>query len=1753
MKNPKYLIMLIPLLCLFSGALFSQSNGDYRSHASGSAPFYWATAGNWETYNTDSVKWLAAVNPPGQTNNVTIRAGDTISIGVAGGVASCFNLTIEANGALQSDNLSVRSSGVTFRVFGTTATINGTLGVPVVGDGINLDYAGSRTTLTFTGSGTMDIARVRMYTGGNTVVFDMNAKLYYAGGGGGGGYGLQANRDSSTFTITSSHTLAFATNSGVSVGTDTSAVSYTVTLNVSGTLADSGALVFRVKTGHADTLRIYNGGSVTVVGDFLATRTVDGGSPTVTSISGTGTLTCNGTADFSNPGMTVTGTGSFILSPAATLNIGHLQGITSSGATGQIQTTTRTFDTKANYVYVDTSAQATGSGLPSSVRSLTINNSKGVTLSAATTVDTTLTLTNGKLTLGSNSLTIRSSGTISGGSDASYVVTDGTGVLTRNSVGAGDTLFAVGTASSYNPAMVNNAGTADNFSVLVKSSFDHNPPDLNKVVNRQWTVTEGVAGGSNVTLKLQWNNADQASGFDPNGSVAVSRYVTSAWVDSPAIVNGTGPYIAAAAGFTSFSNFIVQNGAFPSFHSRPTSVNFGGVNVSSPKSDSVFVKNAGSQTLSVTSVVSSNPVFAVTPSNKTINGGDSAKFTITFTPSAGGLTSGSIVFTHNAVTSPDTVRVSGVGLLSGARFSVDRKNIGFDTVLVGASRRDSVTVMDIGNTSLVIDSIRVRVSADFSVNPTGPVTLSPAATGKFYMAFTPTAGGAQTALVLFYSNAGTSPDSVYLSGYGVGPIYSTGTHPGGASWNTPSTWQGGVVPRITDNVVIRGPDSVYVTTIDTCYGVTVQSGATLADSAKLVVTDMTVNGTVIVYADTLNPTDTMIVGNGGVYVHALDAGRVPTGKWGTGSLCLMTGLATTQPANVNQNFYNYTWNCPGQVSNMNTAWNGNTVSGNVTILQTGGAQYRLTSNTVAGTADSITLNILGNVILNGINPSVTTDFRFSSTSSGSKIYTVNVGGNIFVSGNSHFAWYGSSGGSNQPTWKLKGNFTATGGILENPLPSAKIAFVGSGVTQTLNIDTTAGAVTQTGRLNWQFGDTTANTVVNIGTSQLGGSACTSVLKNKAKVIVGPTGFIGGGTNTGSVASTFTIENGGTLVIGPANGIRATGHGSSGAVQVSGTRSYAKGANYEYVGVTGQKTGSGLPDTVNRMTINNAAGVTLDSTAGVTVNDTMFVVNGSLTMPGGAILTLGPTGALNETPGHTVVGKVRTTRKVGASSAVTFGGIGAVLTSSAVAPDTTSVVRLTGTAQTGSGRSSILRYFDIAPKVNAGLNATLDLSYDSTELSGQDVTSMMLWKSTDVGSTWTYQPSSNNIAQRKLTATGVNSFSRWTLADAADELAMLNRQLMAAQSWNMISLPYVVADSRKVTVFPLANSNAFTYFHGYVIKDTLQNGVGYWLKFPAKETVFVTGFDIMLDTFDVRSGWNMIGSICRPVPKSTITQIPDGIVNSQYFSYSSGYAMADTIKPGQAYWVKTNGGGKLVLKGTWTMAKKGALSSDLVSQFSSLTITDRDGNKATLYLGLENKRLLPSMCEMPPLPQASAFDVRYASQRFIETYVAASEKEQTYPITLQSAVYPITVQWKVLDAARSFTLTNASQGQTNLRQTLTGTGSLTLDKPVIGLLLIASDPSALPKEFSLGANYPNPFNPSTRFVVAIPQTAHVEIVVYDLLGRKVKTLLNEERSPGYSTIEWNGCTDNNTMAPSGVYFVRMMSEKFTAVHKIMMMK
>ena len=298
----------------------------------------------------------------------------------------------------------------------------------------------------------------------------------------------------------------------------------------SGTITETGSgsvsVVFVDSNNHA----FFSGGTVTNTVNYR----VNTGS----------------TLEMIGNGAVVTGGGSFTLSSGATLVITSPDGITSSGASGNIRVTgTRTYSAGARYVYNSTVPQNTGNGLPAAVTDLKIDNSgggNGVTLTNPVTVNGILHLANGLLTTGAMTLSISETGSVFNASATRYV----NGKLARVFAGTGSQHFAIGKGGNYRPLTVDFSSltgtclvTAEQFETGMTGTLPGGVTLL--TTGRYWNITR--AGGSD----LGYHVTLDATGYSPSNPVVMLKKdgttITSHATTTPNYTNTTA--------FTSMSDF----------------------------------------------------------------------------------------------------------------------------------------------------------------------------------------------------------------------------------------------------------------------------------------------------------------------------------------------------------------------------------------------------------------------------------------------------------------------------------------------------------------------------------------------------------------------------------------------------------------------------------------------------------------------------------------------------------------------------------------------------------------------------------------------------------------------------------------------------------------------------------------------------------------------------------------------------------------------------------------------------------------------------------------------------------------------------------------------------------------------------------------------------------------------------------------------------------------------------------------------
>ena len=94
---------------------------------------------------------------------------------------------------------------------------------------------------------------------------------------------------------------------------------------------------------------------------------------------------------------------------------------------------------------------------------------------------------------------------------------------------------------------------------------------------------------------------------------------------------------------------------------------------------------------------------------------------------------------------------------------------------------------------------------------------------------------------------------------------------------------------------------------------------------------------------------------------------------------------------------------------------------------------------------------------------------------------------------------------------------------------------------------------------------------------------------------------------------------------------------------------------------------------------------------------------------------------------------------------------------------------------------------------------------------------------------------------------------------------------------------------------------------------------------------------------------------------------------------------------------------------------------------------------------------------------------------------------------------------------------------------------------------------LPHAFNVYSNYPNPFNSSTTLRYDLPEDALVNITIYDIMGRIVRTLINNQQNAGFKSIQWNATNNVGTSLSAGLYLYKIQADNFAQTRKMVLLK
>jgi hypothetical protein len=90
----------------------------------------------------------------------------------------------------------------------------------------------------------------------------------------------------------------------------------------------------------------------------------------------------------------------------------------------------------------------------------------------------------------------------------------------------------------------------------------------------------------------------------------------------------------------------------------------------------------------------------------------------------------------------------------------------------------------------------------------------------------------------------------------------------------------------------------------------------------------------------------------------------------------------------------------------------------------------------------------------------------------------------------------------------------------------------------------------------------------------------------------------------------------------------------------------------------------------------------------------------------------------------------------------------------------------------------------------------------------------------------------------------------------------------------------------------------------------------------------------------------------------------------------------------------------------------------------------------------------------------------------------------------------------------------------------------------GSARVVVEEQEVPSAYALSQNYPNPFNPETTISYALPEVTYIRLIIYDLSGRVIRTLIQDYKQPGHHTVVWDGRDEEGRAVASGVYLYRL---------------
>ena len=408
--------------------------------------------------------------------------------------------------------------------------------------------------------------------------------------------------------------------------------------------------------------------------------------------------------------------------------------------------------------------------------------------------------------------------------------------------------------------------------------------------------------------------------------------------------------------------------------------------------------------------------------------------------------------------------------------------------------------------------------------------------------------------------------------------------------------------------------------------------------------------------------------------------------------------------------------------------------------------------------------------------------------------------------------------------------------------------------------------------------------------------------------------------------------------------------------------------------------------------------------------------------------------------------------------------------------------------------------------------------------------------------------------------------------------------IGSESWRMFSFPGYLHENQ-IAQSSLEDGHVFYDWdpnaNTWVKPDSLEIGRGYWFKHRYNDPVIfgnkdTTGFAIPLENYTIQldKHCNMVGN---PFSFPVIAESSEGV--SLPFKYGlgtkEGWADTTVFEPWAGYAVYSP-------SDTGTITFKPFIDSMTVSRLAingwklELDVIGEYSFDRTCVIGRNERALevqdiydLPSM----PSPQNSlklmidiggsgsyehSSDIRSLDEFNGVWNIQIQGNNEPGPIQLtgsSNGLIPKDLCFTIVDIHRRMVINEFLRLGLAIEEKITNNYDLKLiagDENYV-MKMVDDILADIPEEFTLGQNYPNPFNPTTNIDFALPISGNISLVIYNLMGQEVRTLISKNMKYGFHTILWNGLDQSGRPVSSGVYFSELRAKGFRQTKKMLMLK